>query len=401
MTQVPQPGEPFEVLVSEPWTVHSSPAGGGTTMLKLANGDIVNEYWESGGEEQYALISHDRGKTWTRTAWPGDSACVGVLSDGTVLAMAYMKGVHQVAPGQFLYPRWVSRDHWKSWEGPLDTPVHIPKGTGGTGDNLKPYNGPLFWRSLMELPDGRLLATMYGYFEGDDVPIPGFRVPKIGTTPTPGFNKYRTLLVESQDKGASWSLVSTIAYDPRIGQESFCEPAMVRLPDGELVCIMRTGYTHDPMYICRSQDDGRTWSKPVSTGLTGVDPRLLLLSNGLLACAYGVKEYDGNRRERRVGRATGAWGHHPPLGRLGGAACRPGVGSGRGARAAVAGLGPAAGRSARGDASARGLGPDDLTGRYFGGANSSPRRIGSTMPSARSSIRPPSPTRSVSGARLT
>ena len=40
-------------------------------------------------------------------------------------------------------------------------------------------------------------------------------------------------------------------------------------------------------------------------------------------------------------------------------------------------------------------------GEGVGGANSSPSRIGSTIPSARSSTLPPSPTRSVSGARLT
>ena len=284
---------PVEVLVSEPQTVHSALAGGGTTILKLADGAIVNEYWERGGEDTYALISRDRGKTWSRTTWPGDSACVGVLSDGSVLALAYMKQVRQLGPGKFVYPRWVSRDNWKTWEGPLDTPVHIPKATGGTGDNMTPFPGPLFWRSILELPDGRLLATVYGYFEGDTVPITGFK-------PTAGFYKYRTILVESRDRGASWSLVSTIAYDPSIGQESFCEPALVRLPDGELLCIMRTGYTHDPMYTCRSRDDGRTWTKPVSTGLTGVDPRLLLLEDGLVACAYGVKEYDRNRRERRI-----------------------------------------------------------------------------------------------------
>jgi len=285
--------ESYEVLVSEPWTVHSSPAGGGTTMLKLANGDIANQYWEGDGRHPYALISSDQGKTWTRTTWPDDSACLTVLTDGTVLAMNYMKNVRKVGPGKFIYPRWVSRDNWKTWEGPLDTSVDIPKGTGGTGDDMHPFNGPLFWRSMLELPDKRLLATMYGYFEGDNVPITGFK-------PTQGFFKYRTMLVESRDRGASWSLVSTVAYDPTIGQESFCEPALVRLPDGELVCIMRTGYTHDPMYLCRSRDDGPTWSKPVSTGLRGVDPRLLLLHNGLVACAYGVKEYEGNRRERRI-----------------------------------------------------------------------------------------------------
>ena len=275
-------------------------------MLKLANGDIVNQYWEGDGRNPYGLISSDKGKTWSRTSWPDDSACLAVLADGTVLAMNYMKDVRKVAPGKFTYPRWISRDNWKTWEGPLGSAVSIPKGTGGTGDDMHPFNGPLFWRSIIELPGGRLLATMYGYFEGDTVSITGFK-------PTQGFFKYRTMLVQSSDRGASWSLASTVAHDPTIGQESFCEPALLRLRDGKLLCIMRTGYTHDPMYTCWSRDDGRTWSRPLSTGLRGVDPRPLLLSNGLVACAYGVKEYEGNRRERRLMFSSDggrSWSHH-------------------------------------------------------------------------------------------
>src|SRR5689334_13068363 len=42
-------GPSDEVLVSEPWTAHSCPAGGGTSILKLTNGDIVNQYWEGDG----------------------------------------------------------------------------------------------------------------------------------------------------------------------------------------------------------------------------------------------------------------------------------------------------------------------------------------------------------------
>jgi hypothetical protein len=296
---------PFEVLVSEPRTVHSSPAGAGTTLLRLGDGAIVNAYSE-GAREKYGFLSRDQGESWMRVTWPGDSACVGVLSDGTVLAVGYIRDVRQVGPGAFLYPRWVSRDHWETWEGPLETPVRIPEGRGGTGDSREPFYGPLFWRSILELPDGRLLASIYGYLEGDTVPISGMK-------PFPGFCKYRTMLVESTDRGASWSLVTTIAYDPAVGNESFCEPALVWLPEGELLCIMRTGYTHDPMYMSRSRDDGRSWSEPVSTGLTGVDPRLLLLSDGLLACAYGVKEYDGNRRERRImfsGDGGHSWSHN-------------------------------------------------------------------------------------------
>jgi len=115
-------------------------------MLKLANGDLVNQYWEGDGRHPYGLISSDQGKTWKRTTWPDDSACVAVLSDGTVLAMNYMKNVLKEAPGKFTYPRWISRDHWKTWEGPSVTPVSIPKATGGTGDDMNPFNGPLFCR---------------------------------------------------------------------------------------------------------------------------------------------------------------------------------------------------------------------------------------------------------------
>lgn len=164
---------------------------------------------------------------------------------------------------------------------------------------------------MIELPEGRLLATLYGYFEGDNVPIP-MDHPDM-KKPVPGFNKYRTLLAESKDRGASWSFVSTIAYDPNLGQEGPCEPALARLSDGKLLCIMRTGYTHHPMVTSHSSDQGRTWSKPVSTGLTGVDPQLIVLSNGLVACAYGVKEYDGNRRERRImfsGDGGKTWSHN-------------------------------------------------------------------------------------------
>ena len=302
-------GEDFEVLVSEPWTIHSAAWGGGTYLLKLANGSVVSYYFEKGPEttyDPYALISSDSGKSWRRTSWPGDSRCIGVLRDGTIVALGYIANVRRTGNGEFVYPRWVSRDHWKTWQGPLPTPVTIPQGRPGVGDDMQPFGGPLFWKSLVELPDGRLLATMYGHFEGDDVPIPHVKS-------RPGFNKYRTILSESKNQGASWSLVATIAYDPSVGQESFCEPALTQLPNGELLCIMRTGYTHHPMYTSRSSDSGRTWSKPVSTGLTGVDPRLITLDNGLIACVYGVKEYDRNRRERRImfSRDAGrTWSHN-------------------------------------------------------------------------------------------
>src|SRR5437867_2396100 len=45
----------YEIIISEPQTVHSAAAGGGTCLLKLANGDIVNQYWEGDGLHPYGL----------------------------------------------------------------------------------------------------------------------------------------------------------------------------------------------------------------------------------------------------------------------------------------------------------------------------------------------------------
>src|SRR2546423_7783756 len=97
-SQAPVGPVQFDVRVSEARTVHSSPAGGGTGIIHLANGDIVNQYWEGDGKHPYALISSDSGKTWLRTIWPGDSACLATLSDGTVLAINYMSGVRKIGP---------------------------------------------------------------------------------------------------------------------------------------------------------------------------------------------------------------------------------------------------------------------------------------------------------------
>ena len=56
-----------------------------------------------------------------------------------------------------------------------------------------------------------------------------------------------------------------------------------------------------------SSGEGRTWTRPVSAGVGSVLSKLLLLSNGVLACSYGrpgvhlMCSLDGTGRE---------WTHH-------------------------------------------------------------------------------------------
>ena len=88
------------------------------------------------------------------------------------------------------------------------------------------------------MPDGSLLATFYGWFEGDESPVPGQK----------DSFRYRTWLMRSDDRGRHWDYHATVAYDPQIGTEGYCEPVMRRLPDGSLICLLRTGGDNRPYH---------------------------------------------------------------------------------------------------------------------------------------------------------
>lgn len=104
---------------------------------------------------------------------------------------------------------------------------------------------------------------------------------------------YRTVLLRSSDKGQTWKEYSTIAAIgqddqpwPWMGKEGPCEPGLVRLADKRLCVVFRTGsngYAGETW----SDNDGKTWTRPVSTGFKGVAIRMRRLSNGILALTTG------------------------------------------------------------------------------------------------------------------
>ncbi|MEE3370559.1 MAG: exo-alpha-sialidase [Planctomycetota bacterium] len=134
---------------------------------------------------------------------------------------------------------------------------------------------------IVRLPNGDLLATMYGDLKGD--------------------KQYRTMIVRSKDLGRSWRYYSTVAYQPqdpdphRVGQFcGYCEPSLVLLQNGQLLCVMRTQGTeipneYRPLYASWSDDEGKTWSRPQSThpALMNISPTLAVLDNGVVVCQYG------------------------------------------------------------------------------------------------------------------
>ncbi|MBN2312172.1 MAG: exo-alpha-sialidase, partial [Candidatus Hydrogenedentes bacterium] len=228
-----------------------------------------------------SLISTDNGMTWAKRE---DGRTIGAgaqqLRSGRVLGMGYRTKPIEGRPGWYRGDRFVSEDGGRSVTGPLDAEFHVPQAKPAMGHAFHP--GPLFMRSIVERPDGSLVALMAGWFKGDDAPCPH----------NPERPYSRTYTCESTDGGETWTYLSTIGYD-HIGSEGYNEGSMKPLPDGTLMAVLRTGSMSDPrcqdnpIMVSTSADGGRTWTEPRRTGVHGAFPDLTVLSDGTLAITYG------------------------------------------------------------------------------------------------------------------
>ena len=122
--------------------------------------------------------------------------------------------------------------------------------------------------------DGRMLTPMYLRFAEHE------RVSPF----------YSTVVFESEDEGRNWRYLSTVSGPNAVpgAPHGPCEPALVMLETGELMCVMRVGWEGRgwPMVRSYSADGGRTWSPTDRMPGWSVAPDLLRLANGtLLLCA--------------------------------------------------------------------------------------------------------------------
>ena len=248
--------------------------------------------------------STDFGETWqpwfpskAQSIGPVFEGCATQLKDGATLILEWIAEGPQ-SNGEFVGRIWESRDIWKTLAGPFDARIALPEAKGGYDDGGKPYGGVNLHRSLLEMPNGDLLATGYGWFKGDNTPSPYMAT----------MMKFRSILLRSVDRGRHWSLLSTIAVDPLVGEEGFCEPVLLRLSQGvhkgRLIALLRTGSNKvltDPkfnfIYQTESDDDGKTWTRPHPVPFQGVDPDLIELHNGVLVAGFGWRTPEAMRSQ--------------------------------------------------------------------------------------------------------
>jgi hypothetical protein len=123
--------------------------------------------------------------------------------------------------------------------------------------------------NILPLQDGRLFATVYGKFVGDE--------------------KDSTIAVASEDGGLTWRFLSVVAGGGGIpdAREGANESNTVRLSDDRLMCVYRIGGRND-YFKSYSADDGATWTRPERMGgVWSVEPRLERLDNGLILLSGG------------------------------------------------------------------------------------------------------------------
>jgi hypothetical protein len=289
------------------------------SLLKLRSGDLLLTFHAQGDlhfAERKGLRSSDGGRTWRTEPRRGHrEQSIGQNAQGLVIAPDMY--TFERRPGEYVGSYFQSKDGGATFSGPFElvvrvnrvaatgypTPEHIPPDGHPLRKFYQPLpeyyhrvvqaastrRGPSFWRYLIER-DGRWLAAMQCHFHGD-----------IGL---------RTILVESFDNGKNWAFVSSIAYRHGGQGDGFCEPVLMRVPDGSLLCVLRRGGGM-PLGQSRSLTDGKTWSPVETLHAHGVDPDLCLMANGVLVGTYGrpglhlMFSLDGCGRE---------WTHFTPIG---------------------------------------------------------------------------------------
>ncbi len=271
-------------------TMHRFPTGEILTTMRMSPDDANPE-----GEFSAYCLSKDGGQTWGRRYTMGAGANVDAaysqvpLEDGIwVLGSGYLSlepnlsgsksdfhatlteitragmDVHQIRDASI---------HLS--EPPQFEPVEIQATKKRDASPLASVPTAVPFGAIISGPGGEWLSTLY-YMTNRD-------------------RRYRRLvLIRSVDHGHSWKedgIIAALQPDekpwPWMGNEGPNEAGLVRLPDGRLFCIFRTGTYDNYLGEAWSSDDGKTWSPPISTGFKGVAPHLRLMSNGLLVCTFG------------------------------------------------------------------------------------------------------------------
>lgn len=275
-----------------------------TSLFKFANGELsiplgidsknAGRTWRRvpGG-----LHSKDYGRTWRKKSAPFIfSTDAFQFPNGEVIQFrSPMKNARK--EGVYEIDLFRSTDNGLNLKKEVVT-VYVPDGSrGGSNDQGVMHEGCGSFHSIAKLRDGSLLAVLHGRFKSDIVWDPqSVLIKKLHPNRKFKSFKMRCWVMRSIDRGKSWRYLSTVAFDltegDRLRIDGFCEPNLLTLPNGNILCFMRTGgadakHGHYPLYLSQSNDDGKSWSHADPITDRGVWPHACLMKNGVIVLAYG------------------------------------------------------------------------------------------------------------------
>jgi hypothetical protein len=272
--------------------------------------------------------SADGARSWDEAqivarAAPGEDAALGALGltrlrDGRLLlpynAVTWQPG--QGVEGCILTLRLIeSADDGRTWSAPM--PVAID------------FHRPAVYGDMLDLSDGELLWPVWGQYRSGE--------------------RWRSALLASRDRGRTWTVKSTIAFDPNArltgtyvdegdtgrtdtgvadfsrhddpdfrphnATDGFNETSVVQLADGRLLAILRQqgvdGDQELALFAAYSTDTGATWTAYERLGFSGMSPAVVRTAGGHLL--LGSRRFVADESiepgvEVRVGAAGGrAW----------------------------------------------------------------------------------------------
>lgn len=250
-------------------------------MFKLANGEIV-----AGGSQGFPAPeptswrrSKDGGRTWRETpGWPTHNACQ--FPDGEIIHLSSSWLVEAGEKDAYQTKLYRSTDNGYTHKEETTTLTDIPELFEFSPEEGKKAGYAYIDHAIVRLSDGSLLASAHVGFNADY---------------EKSF-KWRTVVVRSVDRGNTWQYFATVAFDltkeQNLRLDGFCEPHLLLLPNGEILCFMRTGGNYKnrlykPLYMSRSDDNGKSWSNADPVADRGVYPVSCLMENGVIAVVYG------------------------------------------------------------------------------------------------------------------
>jgi len=248
------------------------------SLHQFANKDLIvtmsmhadSTHPEEGFREAYC-ISRDGGATWSQRSVVDTVRGVwSEVPDGTVWGLsAHIVG--QESDQEFYF----SRAELSAVEAnAAGAPIKIDQRKDARLHLSEPTQGVMFTGSILPSHGGGLIACVYSRTK---------QAPKY----------YHVACAHSEDQGQYWREGTIIASVPNVemppqgmGKDGPCEAGLVRLRDGRLFVIYRTG-SDGYLGTAWSSDEGKTWTPPEFIPFKGVEPRVRLLSNGVLACSTG------------------------------------------------------------------------------------------------------------------